>query len=1403
MLSLFPTLHKFNIITSPGQAPVFFFIAFPPFAADLSIVPMSYNREYARFSIFNNTWNRINRARGGRRPGIQPRPSAVIGTPSGAQQDSTPPSFTFNNPIATNGTQESQGGFVFGQPSNGVSHSFNQPPSINTPSISQSFPPFGTGSQNAFNPLLPTSTFNFNAGPNTINNPFSSSIDSSSGSKPSGMGASNGFQGNIFNIPPTGAYGNDGSHSNGNNSMVKVPISDPFKFGNSGEPTNAQLQLAGNTFNSNTKSLFAPNNTSSVSQHPMQPTTNIFGQLKSPTKLFGQNPIPQEQTHLQQPVSNIFSQQTTEQGSTSSSIFGLNKPLAQQSNAFTIQNEDTMSTSPDNSPQPKDRPSSTPFTFPNASSQAKEGNISNTQNLGGNLFNRISQPAAEKATSPAASPAAEQELSPKERLGPPPHQDSLFSAASESSVFSFPQPPPRQELRAPEASPTKSSRRAAKPSFGTPSSEEAQAVASNPFDNIEISPNPPNTQIADLRAPSGSSPADTRHTSDGMAQGQNSSSEVTTQPSPESNAQRPALIEYSLCTLPTAPAHFTQDQRRQLAIGWQLKCLDSGLKQHLAMETPSHAEMETVNRFYTKTLNDILDGKYVFVEQVVEQVAGSAGTKRKPVDNQHEDEVQNKKTKFESSPSTYSMQQSQATNGGLFTTNSSAKPLLTEPAPVRDIMNAKRKAEEGLVRKNVEGAADGVKRARVEEKVSYPSLSSSPSSQTSNIFKNILSNNKEPDPSPSPIEVNHSTAETSSGQKPTLSASEGGLQNPRDLYSSSSGPTNQAFFGSKPGPSLSQPTSSTSGNSSLFPAKQSIDNTTFVMDSPTSFAPPKFGAPINFLSQFGQAAEATAKRDKASRKADDFDSDEDDEAEWERKYAEEKRAKKQKLEEVKGSTTRFVPGQGFSLSGEDTNTENPKNSQSSEPLPHPSLFSKQNGFGTSVFSKPPQKLVNGHNIFGHLSDAESGAEGSKTGDADDEDTGSEEDDVRVDSGEAANDSSTNKSTFHPKNPAKNNPFGPDLFPAKGIAEKSTQEIDQSQSGGGLFDRISKDAKGNPMREIPPPTQKETDDIFKVTSSQTTTNIFGQGNQAGVDHTFGKSFSSALSGSSFGPSSPFNGLPKSSTPTETSSLRQTSSIVSQAVMSGTSNSLRGDNTWKADSPIKFGNSGSSPELKITSPSPSKSALGGLFGSPQTNNPAEISTKPASGLFSTTPTKDPSVSFGFGFGGPPKPGTDSLAPPSNMASNNTSRATSPGVTTGGESANEEAKADEEGTDKHEQLDLTAGGPGEEDEDVLFAVKAKAMSYDSATKTWPSKGVGVLRVLKHRETAKTRILMRQDPSGKIVLNAALLGTMKYEYVQSKTVKMAVATDQGKLSTWMLRTGKDEDAVELATIFESEKSN
>lgn len=87
----------------------------------------------------------------------------------------------------------------------------------------------------------------------------------------------------------------------------------------------------------------------------------------------------------------------------------------------------------------------------------------------------------------------------------------------------------------------------------------------------------------------------------------------------------------------------------------------------------------------------------------------------------------------------------------------------------------------------------------------------------------------------------------------------------------------------------------------------------------TAFQVPKFGngsttAP-NFLSAFSDKAKQDTEKmlaeAKAKRKAEDFDSEEDDEEEWERKDAEEQAAKKAQLEADSKKVARFVPGKGF------------------------------------------------------------------------------------------------------------------------------------------------------------------------------------------------------------------------------------------------------------------------------------------------------------------------------------------------------------------------------------------------------------------------------------------------------------------------------------------------------------
>lgn len=80
------------------------------------------------------------------------------------------------------------------------------------------------------------------------------------------------------------------------------------------------------------------------------------------------------------------------------------------------------------------------------------------------------------------------------------------------------------------------------------------------------------------------------------------------------------------------------------------------------------------------------------------------------------------------------------------------------------------------------------------------------------------------------------------------------------------------------------------------------------------------------------------------------------------------------------------------------------------------------------------------------------------------------------------------------------------------------------------------------------------------------------------------------------------------------------------------------------------------------------------------------------------------------------------------------------------------------------------------MLFEVKAKASTWEMK---WVTQGVGLIRVLKHRQIGKTRMLLSQETIGKVILNAALLDGMKYEYVSLKSVKMGVASDNEGLVT------------------------
>ncbi|XP_042385023.1 ran-binding protein 1 homolog c-like [Zingiber officinale] len=69
------------------------------------------------------------------------------------------------------------------------------------------------------------------------------------------------------------------------------------------------------------------------------------------------------------------------------------------------------------------------------------------------------------------------------------------------------------------------------------------------------------------------------------------------------------------------------------------------------------------------------------------------------------------------------------------------------------------------------------------------------------------------------------------------------------------------------------------------------------------------------------------------------------------------------------------------------------------------------------------------------------------------------------------------------------------------------------------------------------------------------------------------------------------------------------------------------------------------------------------------------------------------------------------------------------------------------------------GEEDEDVLLDLKSKLYRFDKEGNLWKERGTGNVKLLKHRETGKVRLVMRQDKTLKICANHLVIPSMKIQ--------------------------------------------
>ncbi|EXF82706.1 RanBP1 domain-containing protein [Colletotrichum fioriniae PJ7] len=204
-------------------------------------------------------------------------------------------------------------------------------------------------------------------------------------------------------------------------------------------------------------------------------------------------------------------------------------------------------------------------------------------------------------------------------------------------------------------------------------------------------------------------------------------------------------------------------------------------------------------------------------------------------------------------------------------------------------------------------------------------------------------------------------------------------------------------------------------------------------------------------------------------------------------------------------------------------------------------------------------------------------------------------------------------------------------------------------------------------------------------------------------------------------------------------------------------------------------------------PAQAPSGGMFGN--LNPPAGAST---------TGTNSP---FNFG-------GASSLA--TTPATGTPEPTAEADKATGGEGDDADGKP-------HEQLKLTEGGPGEEDEEILHDVRAKIMKFipagseedkdsgDEKPKNkspWSTKGVGPFRILKHKNTGAVRMLLRAEPRGHVVLNRTVLPAETYK-ADKKYVKLTTSNETGSgLETWMVQVKTEDFAKALASALETHKS-
>ncbi|KAJ7086616.1 RanBP1 domain-containing protein [Mycena epipterygia] len=113
-------------------------------------------------------------------------------------------------------------------------------------------------------------------------------------------------------------------------------------------------------------------------------------------------------------------------------------------------------------------------------------------------------------------------------------------------------------------------------------------------------------------------------------------------------------------------------------------------------------------------------------------------------------------------------------------------------------------------------------------------------------------------------------------------------------------------------------------------------------------------------------------------------------------------------------------------------------------------------------------------------------------------------------------------------------------------------------------------------------------------------------------------------------------------------------------------------------------------------------------------------------------------------------------------------------------------------------------EEDEEILFKMRAKLFRFDGDAAEWKERGTGDVRLLAHKETHKVRLVMRRDKTLKVCANHVISSDMRLQpnIGSDRSWVWKVAADYSESpptpETLAIRFANSENAAQFKTAFE-----